>query len=425
MAGRFHLNVKRASNFLKSSRRRSAARELLRAACVAERLESRTLLAAVSWDAGGDGINWTDPLNWSTNALPGSADDVTISIATNPTIQLISGVEAVHSLASNSPLTISGSVLTTDDLTLTASQLSLTNGSLLTCFGSTANQMHELQVNVSGTLSVDATSRIDVSGNGFVPGYTTGNTAYAPVAGATHGAGSFGGLGSGSTNAVYGDYTNPNDWGSGGWNNVWGGTSGGGLARVSATIIKLEGKILANGIDSGSQEGAGSGGGIYIDVVSLSGVGQIRASGGYSYHGDPGGGGRVAVYAKDSLGFNGSIAAPGGTSGFGLSGGGAGTIYVKNPIDLYGMLIIDSSGGGSGFTPLGLPGQATYSYPDAVVIQGNGTRVVPDHTGITVEFQNVLSLKNYALLEFNGTGLVFDTPLTLASNSIVQVDGSW
>src|SRR5436309_2113280 len=42
-----------------------------------EQLERRTLLAAVSWDGGGDGTNWNDPINWSTDAGPGSADDAT------------------------------------------------------------------------------------------------------------------------------------------------------------------------------------------------------------------------------------------------------------------------------------------------------------------------------------------------------------
>ena len=34
--------------------------------------------AAVSWDGGGDGQFWTDPANWSNDAIPGAADDVTV-----------------------------------------------------------------------------------------------------------------------------------------------------------------------------------------------------------------------------------------------------------------------------------------------------------------------------------------------------------
>src|SRR5690349_13547516 len=63
-------------------------------------LERRTLLAAIAWDGGGDGTNWSDPVNWSTNTLPGSSDDVTINIAANPTIQFTSaaGTPTIRSL---------------------------------------------------------------------------------------------------------------------------------------------------------------------------------------------------------------------------------------------------------------------------------------------------------------------------------------
>ncbi len=65
-----------------------------------ERLEDRWLLAVVNWDGGGDGINWTDPLNWDTNALPGSDDDVVIDVAGTPTIRLASGTHQINSILS-------------------------------------------------------------------------------------------------------------------------------------------------------------------------------------------------------------------------------------------------------------------------------------------------------------------------------------
>ncbi|MBK8504083.1 MAG: hypothetical protein IPL46_18870 [Saprospiraceae bacterium] len=36
------------------------------------------LSQTVSWDAGGDGVNWSDPDNWNTNMLPGVGDSVII-----------------------------------------------------------------------------------------------------------------------------------------------------------------------------------------------------------------------------------------------------------------------------------------------------------------------------------------------------------
>src|SRR5712672_1130208 len=43
-----------------------------------EQLEDRTVPATAIWQGTGDGSSWSDPHNWSTNAVPGSADDVVI-----------------------------------------------------------------------------------------------------------------------------------------------------------------------------------------------------------------------------------------------------------------------------------------------------------------------------------------------------------
>ncbi len=67
-----------------------------------EQLEDRRLLAIVSWDGGGDAMSWSDALNWSGDELPGSDDDVTINLASNPTVTFSSaaGNVSVHSLTS-------------------------------------------------------------------------------------------------------------------------------------------------------------------------------------------------------------------------------------------------------------------------------------------------------------------------------------
>jgi len=36
------------------------------------------LACAITWDGGGDGINWSDPLNWSTDTLPTGSDNIII-----------------------------------------------------------------------------------------------------------------------------------------------------------------------------------------------------------------------------------------------------------------------------------------------------------------------------------------------------------
>lgn len=89
------------------------SRRTVRKVCAAiESVEPRRLLAAVFWDGGGDGINWTSANNWSTNALPGPSDDVTIDIATNPNLILPSGNQNIRSLVLNEVLRINGGTLT-------------------------------------------------------------------------------------------------------------------------------------------------------------------------------------------------------------------------------------------------------------------------------------------------------------------------
>ena len=72
-----------------------------------EPLEVRALLAVVNWTGLGDGTNWTNPANWSNDAVPGAGDDVTINVAGHPTITIASNSQAVvHSLLTTSPINI-------------------------------------------------------------------------------------------------------------------------------------------------------------------------------------------------------------------------------------------------------------------------------------------------------------------------------
>ncbi len=63
-----------------------------------EQLEDRLAPAAVSWTGNAGTLNWSDPGNWSNNAVPTSSDDVTINISVSGTIIIGSGNYAVRSL---------------------------------------------------------------------------------------------------------------------------------------------------------------------------------------------------------------------------------------------------------------------------------------------------------------------------------------
>ena len=141
----------------------------------------------------------------------------------------------------------------------------------------------------------------------------------------------------GSPNAVYGDFRDPNDPGSGAGspdldiNNPAG--NGGGLVSIVAQTLQLDGIIKADGETRACcNVGGGSGGGLRINAGTLRGTGQITAKGGNATgSGGGGGGGRVAVYYQDAAGFDFSRVSAFGGSGGSFPNGGAGTIYLQGP----------------------------------------------------------------------------------------------
>ena len=72
--------------------------------------------------------------------------------------------------------------------------------------------------------------------------------------------------------------TRPEDWGSGGGGSS--GGPGGGLVRITADTLAINGKLLSNGSIGPSSGGGGSGGGIYVAVNRLLGAGEIGAKAG-------------------------------------------------------------------------------------------------------------------------------------------------
>ncbi len=251
-------------------------------------------------------------------------------------------------------LTINGSHTFTD--------LFLVNGAVLTHSPTTATKVNKLDITVTGTLQIDATSKIDVTGRGFLGGRQSGN----PFAGAGmtvgfqagstgRSGGGYGGLGGaagGTANPAYGDFRDPNDPGSGGGT---GSTSlagnGGGLIRIVAKTLHNDGVIKAdggNGIGTSNAAG-GSGGGIRINVETLEGTGQITSNGGNGVGGGGdgsagGGGGRIATYYQNTTGFDFTkVTAFGGLGGTTIPNGGAGTIYLQGPAREIGELVIDNN----------------------------------------------------------------------------------
>ncbi|GDY15021.1 hypothetical protein LBMAG53_38990 [Planctomycetota bacterium] len=249
-------------------------------------------------------------------------------------------------------LTLAGTTMRADAVATTAGDLTLTGATVLGN-PSTASQERSVQITVSGALTLDATSKIDVTGCGYLAGRTLGNTTSGGATGGVstgYGAGSYGGyggkVGTGVRPEVYGDWKNPNELGSGGGGAT--GGAGGGLILITAGSISHLGTIAAHGAAStGSYTGGGAGGGIRIQTGSYSGSGLIQACGGTSsYVG--GGGGRIALYhTSGTVDLSKCIAYGAAWNGTSVTvsaanPGGAGTIYVEKSTALPGTLKIDN-----------------------------------------------------------------------------------
>ena len=220
-------------------------------------------------------------------------------------------------------IVVSGCTVTVDG-SHSFNSLQLTNGGVLTHPATTASQEHSLKLSIAGDLVVGTNSAIDVSGKGYLPGYTLGNTTLGASVGYAGGSyGGLGGVGAGSANGVYGDYRNPNELGSGGSD-----APGGGLLRITVGAATIDGAIRANGAGNGAS--GGSGGGIFLSAGTLAGAGSISANGGVAWgNGAPasGGGGRIAVNYGVNNGFDvvNNVMAIGAAHG---AAGAVGTVYL-------------------------------------------------------------------------------------------------
>ena len=216
-----------------------------------------------------------------------------------------------------------------------ANNVTIQSGGALRHQAATTSQEYSLQLTVAGTLVVDASSAVDVSGGGYLPGYTLGNTTQGGSvgSGSFQAGGSYGGLGGNytaqnaacSANAVYGDFHAPNELDSGGTD-----AAGGGLVRITAGAVTVDGAIRANGAGNGGS--GGSGGSVLLNVGTLAGAGSISANGGTAWgNGLPasGGGGRVAIYTwGGGMTFaRTNVTASGGTRG---AVGADGSVWISS-----------------------------------------------------------------------------------------------
>ncbi|MDF2076723.1 Ig-like domain-containing protein, partial [Pseudomonas mendocina] len=182
------------------------------------------------------------------------------------------------------------------------------------------------------TIDIDASSRIDVSGKGWLPP----DTVSLPCGGGHGGLG--GTYNNCSTNAVYGDAQMPVTLGAGGRGNASSrNTRGGGAVTLMSRVLKLDGQLLANGEFSSTATtgGGGAGGSLWVNTQLLQGGSstRIQARGGDgSYSGGAGGGGRIAIYYSGLQGVDvlGQISVAAGALSGNATAAQQGTLHLNN-----------------------------------------------------------------------------------------------
>src|SRR5437870_155259 len=117
-----------------------------------ELLEERLAPAIVAWDGGGGDLNWNNPLNWDTDTLPDTGDQVQIDIPGSNTITHSSGTTAV-SLVSHAAIDLTGG-----SFTIAGGQIFspfTVKGGLLTLYS---------QLDGPGTVTVEAGQSLQTNG---------------------------------------------------------------------------------------------------------------------------------------------------------------------------------------------------------------------------------------------------------------------
>jgi len=322
--------------------------------------------AAIESIGSGD---WDNAGTWDSG-VPGAGDTVTIKAG--HTVTITAGTATRTSWVSIDSLTIEGTgVLTHSDYT------------------STVGDAFAVNLNITGTLTIDDGGSINVEGKGYEEGKTYLNAdsdGDAANLGGSHGGYGYPAGGAGVFNDIYDSVTDPSY--PGGGSELLGTKDGGGVVQITADTISISGtgKIDADGEDATSNEGGGAGGTVNIDAdtITYSGsAGTITADGGDNTANNSdsgGGGGRIAI-SYDGIIQDFPLTAVANIHAFGGNGysyfdASAGTVYLKETSqsggDLYVRNTVASSDTYLLYTVLP---DTSYAF-DTVVVGDDGRLVI-------------------------------------------------
>ncbi len=197
---------------------------------------------------------------------------------------------------------------------------------------------------------------------------------------------------------------------------------------VTTGSLNVSGTITADG-QSGGAEGSGccvsentsggAGGSIWLQALTLTGSGTIRARGG-AFGTDPGGGGgggRISISATTTDTSSFTLQANGGVGDTVncCQNGGAGTMYRKTPGAAFGTLVVDNANLATSQSAATTQVASTASTFDAVTIRNGARYLIPSGATLTVASGGTLtgggtqrpSLSTAAGGTFNAPGTAF------------------
>jgi hypothetical protein len=200
---------------------------------------------------------------------------------------------------------------------------------------------HEaVDLDVSGPLYVGCSATIDASGKGY-PAWTT----YPGASNVFNvGAGSHIGVGGSSSSfelhgRTYGSSLWPFEPGAGGGGST--GERGGGVVRIEAERIGIDGRISADGVTASACTNPGAGGSVLLVAQDVAGSGQLSVAGGSAAAGcsRPGaGGGAIAVWTDGASPSELLLEAGGGAPSGSGAAGGSGSTFVADATNPFGVL---------------------------------------------------------------------------------------
>ena len=277
-----------------------------------------------------------------------------------------------------------------------------------------------VSLDIANTLVIDGS--IDVTGLGYRTNDTyPGERVSAYETGGSHmgRGGTRAGHASGST---FGSVYRPQEAGGGG--NEW-PNPGGGIARIKAHTVRLDGQILALGV---RHYRGGAGGSVWISTTKITGAGSIDASGATSEQYGAGGGGAVAVEYTDPTSFVPTIRNSGGRDDCGsctARHGGAGSTYIRGAGQTYGTLVVENEYETSAQTELPSLGNgaAQAGSTGATIVTSKSTNIQPYFEGHWVEVRNAAGVLKgtWRIRSINGKSFTLE-PASSETISIVEGD---